>query len=39
VPEYDLNQPYIEAPGMTVMDIFYEREIEALISEGNQEAA
>ena len=38
VPEYDLNSPYIEAPGMVVMDIFYEREIDALMSEG-QEAA
>ena len=39
VPEYDLNEPYIEAPGMVVMDIFYEREIETLMSEGNREAA
>jgi putative DNA primase/helicase len=38
VPAYDLNEPCIEVPGMSVMDIFYEREIEALMREG-QEAA
>ena len=38
VSTYDLDQPYIEAPGMAVTDIFFEREIETLMVEGREAA-